>query len=95
MNFNEALLRAKNFGSGLIALGLRPGPSTFVGIYSQNRPEWILFEQGCYCYSLVVVPLYDTLGPDACAFIIDQTEISVVVVEDDKKVNLILDKAPK
>nr|XP_029731299.1 long-chain-fatty-acid--CoA ligase 1-like isoform X1 [Aedes albopictus]XP_029731300.1 long-chain-fatty-acid--CoA ligase 1-like isoform X1 [Aedes albopictus] len=95
MNFNEALLRAKNFGSGLIALGLRPGPSTFVGIYSQNRPEWILFEQGCYCYSLVVVPLYDTLGPDACAFIIDQTEISVVVVEDDKKANLLLDKAPK
>ncbi|XP_055592368.1 long-chain-fatty-acid--CoA ligase 1 isoform X2 [Uranotaenia lowii] len=95
MNFNEALLRAKNFGSGLIALGLRPGPRTFVGIYSTNRPEWILFEQGCYCYSLVVVPLYDTLGPDACAFIISQTEISVVVVEDDKKVNLILDKASK
>lgn len=95
MNFNEALLRAKNFGSGLIALGLNPGPQTFVGIYSQNRPEWILYEQGCYCYSLVVVPLYDTLGPDACAFIINQTEIQVVIVEDDKKVNLLLDKAPK
>ncbi|XP_055528399.1 long-chain-fatty-acid--CoA ligase 1 isoform X1 [Wyeomyia smithii] len=95
MTFNEALLRAKNFGSGLIALGLRPGPSTFVGIYSQNRPEWILFEQGVYCYSMVVVPLYDTLGPDACAFIIHQAEITVVVVEDDKKVNSLLDKAPR
>ncbi|XP_052890614.1 long-chain-fatty-acid--CoA ligase 1 isoform X1 [Anopheles moucheti] len=95
MNFNETLLRAKNFGSGLISLGLRPGPNTFIGIYSQNRPEWILFEQGCYCYSLVVVPLYDTLGPDACAFIVDQTEMQVVVVEDDKKVNLLLDKAPR
>jgi long-chain acyl-CoA synthetase len=95
MNFNEALLRAKNFGSGLIALGLNPGSQTFVGIYSANRPEWILFEQGCYCYSLVVVPLYDTLGPDACAFIINQTETQLVVVEDDKKVNLLLDKAPK
>lgn len=95
MNFNEALLRAKNFGSGLIALGLQPGPQTFVGIYSQNRPEWILCEQGCYNYSLVLVPLYDTLGPDACAFIINQTEAQLVVVEDDKKVNLLLDKAPK
>ncbi|XP_058130221.1 long-chain-fatty-acid--CoA ligase 1 isoform X1 [Anopheles ziemanni] len=95
MNFNETLLRAKNFGSGLISLGLRPGPNTYIGIYSQNRPEWILFEQGCYCYSLVVVPLYDTLGPDACAFIVDQAEMQVVVVEDDKKVNLLLDKAPR
>lgn len=45
MNFNETLLRAKNFGSGLIALGLQPGPSSLIGIYSQNRPEWIIFEQ--------------------------------------------------
>lgn len=95
MTFNEALLRAKNFGSGLVSLGLKPGPKTFVCIYSQNRPEWILCEQGCYNYSLVLVPLYDTLGPDACAFIINQTEAQLVVVEDDKKVNLLLDKAPR
>lgn len=95
MTFNEALLRAKNFGSGLINLGLHPGPKTFVCIYSQNRPEWVLCEQGCYNHSLVLVPLYDTLGPDACAFIVNQTEAQLVVVEDDKKVNLLLDKAPK
>lgn len=41
------------------------------------------------------MPLYDTLGPDACAFIVNQTEAQLVVVEDDKKVNLLLDKAPK
>lgn len=93
MNFNETLLRAKNFGSGLIAIGIQP--RSLVGIYSQNRPEWILFEQGAYCFSLVVVPLYDTLGPDACAFIIKQTDMSTVIVEDDKKANLLLDKAPR
>lgn len=38
--------------------------------------------------------LYDTLGPDACAFIIKQTDMSTVVVEDDKKANMLLDKAP-
>lgn len=43
----------------------------------------------------VLVPLYDTLGPDACGFIINHTEAELVVVEDDKKVNLLLDKAPK
>lgn len=93
MNFNETLLRAKNFGSGLICIGIQP--RQLVGIYSQNRPEWILFEQGAYCFSLVVVPLYDTLGPDACAFIIKQTDMSTVIIEDDKKANLLLDKAPR
>jgi long-chain acyl-CoA synthetase len=39
--------------------------------------------------------LFKTLGPDACAFILQQTESKLVVVEDDKKVNLLLDKAPK
>lgn len=93
MTYNEALLRAKNFGCGLVHLGVKPG--NFVGIYSINRPEWILFEQGCYCYSHVVVPLYDTLGPDACAFIIEKTRLSIVTVEDDRKVNLLLDRRPR
>lgn len=76
----------------MIALGARP--KQLVGIYSQNRPEWILYEQGCYSFSLVVVPLYDTLGPDACAFIIRQTEMSIVIVEDDTKACMLLEKAP-
>ncbi|XP_034946789.1 long-chain-fatty-acid--CoA ligase 1 isoform X2 [Chelonus insularis] len=95
LNYNETLLRAKNLGSGLISCGLIPGTQTLVGLYSQNCPEWVLTEQACYNYSLVVVPLYDTLGPDACAYIINQADISLVVCEDDKKCNLLLDKAPR
>nr|XP_023020932.1 long-chain-fatty-acid--CoA ligase 5 isoform X2 [Leptinotarsa decemlineata] len=95
LNYNEALLRAKNFGSGLVTGGLAPGPNTILGIYSQNCPEWILTEQAAYCYSMVLVPLYDTLGPDACAFIIKQAEINTVVCEDDAKCNLMLEKSPR
>ncbi|XP_059476454.1 long-chain-fatty-acid--CoA ligase 5 isoform X2 [Neocloeon triangulifer] len=95
LHYNEALLRAKNFGSGLVALGLEANPNTFVGIYSQNCPEWVLTEQGAYCFSMVIVPLYDTLGPDACAYIIKQANINIVVCEDDGKCNLLLDRPPK
>ncbi|XP_026470484.1 uncharacterized protein LOC113374726 [Ctenocephalides felis] len=63
LNYNETLLRARNFGSGLVGLGLNPGPETLIGVYAQNCPEWILTEQGAYCYGMVIVPLYDTLGP--------------------------------
>lgn len=33
--------------------------------------QWIISELACYTYSMVVVPLYDTLGPDAIRFIIN------------------------
>lgn len=29
-------------------------------------------EQACNMYSLTIVPLYDTLGPEACVYIINQ-----------------------
>ncbi|XP_026470485.1 long-chain-fatty-acid--CoA ligase 1-like [Ctenocephalides felis] len=95
LNYNETLLRARNFGSGLVGLGLNPGPETLIGVYAQNCPEWILTEQGAYCYGMVIVPLYDTLGPEACAFIIKQAEISVVICEDDRKAGLLLDRSPR
>ncbi|XP_014251042.1 long-chain-fatty-acid--CoA ligase 5 isoform X2 [Cimex lectularius] len=95
MHYNETLLRARNFGSGLVSLGLAPNPNTFIGVYSQNCPEWILTEQAAYCYSMVIVPLYDTLGPDACSYIISQAEIEIVVCENDAKCNMLLDRAPR
>jgi hypothetical protein len=35
---------------------------TKVGIYSINRPEWVISTQACNAMSFVSVPLYDTLG---------------------------------
>ncbi|XP_023247364.1 long-chain-fatty-acid--CoA ligase 5 isoform X2 [Copidosoma floridanum] len=95
LHYNETLLRAKNFGSGLILHGIQPSSQTLIGIYSQNNPEWILTEQACYTYSIVLVPLHDTLGQDSCVFIINQAEISVMICEDDKKCNFLLSKAPR
>ncbi|KAL1139986.1 hypothetical protein AAG570_006963 [Ranatra chinensis] len=95
MHYNETLLRARNLGSGLVSMGLPPSSTTFVGIYSQNCPEWIITEQAAYCYSMVIIPLYDTLGPDACAYIINQAGISVVVCENDDKCNMLLDRSPR
>jgi len=49
-----------DFGSGLVnKCGLDKG--AFVGIMMINRPEWVVVDQACNAYSLVTVPLYDTL----------------------------------
>ena len=80
LNYNEALLRAHNFGSGLVNLGLSPGTETLVGIYAQNCVEWVLAEQSLYHYSMVVVPLYDTYGPEACSYILEHG-LSIVTID--------------
>lgn len=46
--------------------------------------EWSIAEQASNAFSLCVVPLYETLGPDAVAFIINQAEIHTVVCSSDK-----------
>lgn len=80
IHYNETLLRARNFGSGLMSFGLPKGNQIFIGIFSQNCPEWILTEQAAYCFSMVIVPLYDTLGPEACSFIITQGMFIIIVL---------------
>lgn len=37
-----------------------------------GHSQWIIGELACYTYSMVAVPLYDTLGPEALVFIIDR-----------------------
>uniref|UniRef100_A0A804RIS7 Long-chain-fatty-acid--CoA ligase n=1 Tax=Zea mays TaxID=4577 RepID=A0A804RIS7_MAIZE len=74
-------------GSALQKLGVQPGSR--VGIYGANCPQWIVAMQACNGYSLVCVPLYDTLGAGAVDYIIDHAEIDVVFIQD-KKIKEIL-----
>ena len=59
-----------------------------MGIYAKNCPEWLITEIACGAYSLVIVPLYDTLGHDAISYIVNQTGMSAVVCAEDKLANL-------
>jgi long-subunit acyl-CoA synthetase (AMP-forming) len=65
------------FGSGLLNYGLVKGDH--LGIYSINNPEWVIAEQACYTQGIVPISLYDTLGPDAVAFILEQAGIKVSI----------------
>ncbi|KAL5484653.1 hypothetical protein EMCRGX_G021184 [Ephydatia muelleri] len=75
----EVELRAHALGSGLKELKIATGQGTFVGIYAQNCVEWMVTEVSCNMFSRVIVPLYDTLGPDAANYIINHVSMPVVV----------------
>ncbi|KAF1373602.1 hypothetical protein PFLUV_G00240600 [Perca fluviatilis] len=95
LKYKQVSDRAEHLGSGLLHKGLKPKTDTFIGIFSQNRPEWIIGELACYTYSMVAVPLYDTLGPEALVFIIDRADISTVLCDNQRKAETLLQMREK
>uniref|UniRef100_A0A0E0KY58 Long-chain-fatty-acid--CoA ligase n=1 Tax=Oryza punctata TaxID=4537 RepID=A0A0E0KY58_ORYPU len=86
-SYKEVYEEVLQVGSALQQLGVQPGSR--IGIYGSNCPQWIVAMQACNGYSLICVPLYDTLGAGAVDFIIDHAEIDVIFVQD-KKIKEIL-----
>uniref|UniRef100_A0A7N6F5X4 Long-chain-fatty-acid--CoA ligase n=1 Tax=Anabas testudineus TaxID=64144 RepID=A0A7N6F5X4_ANATE len=95
ISYKEVMARAEHLGSGLLHQGCKPNPNQFIGVFAQNRPEWIISELACYTYSMVVVPLYDTLGPDAIRFIINTADISTVICDKVEKAQVLLENVER
>ncbi|TMW67697.1 hypothetical protein Poli38472_011317 [Pythium oligandrum] len=78
MTFADVAARSETIASGLTKFaGLqRQG---MVGIFSKNRVEWCLTAHACDRMSYILVPLYDTLGPDAVPYILNHTELTTLV----------------
>uniref|UniRef100_A0A671VIC2 Arachidonate--CoA ligase n=1 Tax=Sparus aurata TaxID=8175 RepID=A0A671VIC2_SPAAU len=95
ISYTEVAEKARLLGSGLLAKGCQPNPQQFVGIFAPNRPEWVISELGCYTYSMAVVPLYDTLGPEAMVHILNMAEISLVICDREEKAASMLENKEK
>uniref|UniRef100_A0A667Z3B2 Arachidonate--CoA ligase n=1 Tax=Myripristis murdjan TaxID=586833 RepID=A0A667Z3B2_9TELE len=90
MTYREVLDRAENLGSAFLHRGHSKTADPHIGIFAQNRPEWTICELACYTYSLVSVPLYDTLGTEAISYIVDKATISTILCDVADKVSLVL-----
>ncbi|KAM9329338.1 long-chain-fatty-acid--CoA ligase 1-like [Gastrophryne carolinensis] len=90
ISYQEVSDRAEYVGSALLHRGCKPGSEQFIGIFAQNRPEWIITELSCYTYSMVSVPLYDTLGAEAVIYSINKADISVIFCDTPEKAKLLL-----
>ncbi|KFP57206.1 Long-chain-fatty-acid--CoA ligase 5 [Cathartes aura] len=91
LTYKQVLDRAQYLGSGLLQKGCKPSSNQFIGIFAQNRPEWIISEYACYTYSMVAVPLYDTLGPEAIVYIVNKADISIVICDKPAKAQILLE----
>ncbi len=53
-----------------------------VGIYSENRPEWVIAELACIRESLTIVPIFSRASPSSVSSILDQTHLRTVFVSN-------------
>jgi long-chain acyl-CoA synthetase len=81
INYNEVIDRSIDVAHAFQKLGLPVGQQTCIGVYAKNRPEWVIVEHATYTFNNILVPLYETLGPDSCVFIINQAEMRLVVCD--------------
>ncbi|XP_067853271.1 long-chain-fatty-acid--CoA ligase 4-like isoform X2 [Heptranchias perlo] len=77
INYEEVSQRVNIFGSGLSALGLKA--KHMIGIFCETRAEWMIAAQACFKYNFPLVTLYATLGEDAVAYGLNESEVTHLI----------------
>jgi long-chain acyl-CoA synthetase len=65
-----------------------------VGIFAENRSEWVISQMGIFSQSMRTVSLYATLGDDAVEYITNHAELQTIIVSK-SNLNGILKILPK
>lgn len=76
--YSQVETRVKMVGSSLYNRGFKV--KDLVGVSSQNTAEWTILGLACDSQAITLVPLYDTLGEEGVKFILNQTELTILVV---------------
>jgi long-chain acyl-CoA synthetase len=94
MTWREVSEMAENLSYGFIHHNLAPTVSAegkdwkFIGLQSKNRKEWYISSLANMHQNITSVSLYDTLGVDATKYIINQTELTTMVVANEYVIKL-------
>jgi long-chain acyl-CoA synthetase len=55
-----------------------------MGIFGKNREEWVVINLASMRNSVTIVPFFDSLGSDALSFVINQTELTTMCIENNQ-----------
>ena len=86
----------KQFAMGLLALGMRAGDR--VAILGSTREEWDWADRATLAIGGIGVGVYHSSTPEQVRYIVDHSEASILVVEDEdqwKKIEEIRDAIPR
>jgi long-chain acyl-CoA synthetase len=82
-SFQQVLDTVKPLALGLVALGVEKGDR--VSILGNTRPEWTYFDFAALSIGATVVPIYQTNSPEECAYVLENSDAKVVIVEDEEQ----------
>jgi long-chain acyl-CoA synthetase len=82
-SFQQVLEIVKPLALGLVALGIEKGDR--VSILGNTRPEWTYFDFAALSIGATVVPIYQSNSPEECAYVLENSDAKVVVVEDEEQ----------
>ena len=71
---------SRHFSYGLMAKGLKKGDT--IATVSNNRPEWNIADMGMSMIGVIHVPVYPNIGDDEYQFILDHSDIKILLVSD-------------
>lgn len=93
--FNQTNELCLHFGRGLRELGMKPKEN--IVIFAETRAEWMIAAHGLFKQNIPVVTIYATLGDEAIAHGINETEVTTVITSHDllPKFKHILDLTPR
>ena len=88
-SWKEYYDHVKYFSLGMVSLGLQAGDK--VAIIGDNRPEWVWGEVAAQAAGAVPLGLYQDSTLKEVSYIIDHSDASFVLAEDQEQVDKILD----
>jgi long-chain acyl-CoA synthetase len=74
--------KANRLSKGLIRMGL--GKASRIAVMSHNRPEWNLSDFAIMQIGAYQIPLYPTLAEHDIKFILQNAEVSIIFIADEK-----------
>lgn len=90
VTFRQYYDQVKQVSFGLMGLGIRPGDK--VVILSNTRYEWPLCDMAILGASAITVPVYASNIADDVLYIVNHCDARVVILEDTKQLQKILEK---
>ena len=80
LTWNDIAKQVERWHTAFRHEGLETGDR--VAIMMRNCPEWVIFDQAAYSLGLVVVPLYTNDRTDNIAFILNDANVKLLLIED-------------
>ena len=93
MTWNEIAREVRRMGAGLIELGVEKDDR--IGIFSHNRPRWIISDQATQGSGAIGVPIYPTSTDHQLSYILNDCEARGIVVGDKDLMEQALRVKPK